>query len=178
MSLTTDRLFFAALKADETLMSVTESRIFNTVRPTADEKEDRLPYVIITFDGMQNGETTKDDPYEGATDKVSVGVLCVAKDREELGELTARVRKVIHRQFTWASCYEQLADSDSNALETADEFRLLVMRDSDAIRAEVPYYYDLTAEGVMYDDLNPCFYQQLHYDCDVVNTVYDNEQED
>ena len=142
MSLTTDKFFYKALKANQTLVTMTKGRIFNTARSSVDEKEDRLPYIIITLDGVANAPSTKDD-VEGYTDTVQVSVLCVAHDREKLGQLTVLCRKQL-------LSYQQLCVQDSMTAGAED----------------CPDGWAFSAEAVMYDDLKPCFYQTLHYECD------------
>ena len=142
MSLTTDKFFYIALKANAELMTMTGGRIFNTARSSVDEKEDRLPYVIITYDGMTNNGETKDD-VEGYTDTVQIGILCVAHDRDSLAQLTTKVR-------------QQMID-----------YLHAVEEDSSTTGANIcPDDWRMTSDGVMYDDLKPCFYQTLRYECD------------
>lgn len=142
MSLTTDKFFYTALKANQQLVTLTKGRIFNTARSSVDEKEDRLPYIIITFDGLVNNGETKDD-VEGYTDTVQIGVLVVAHERESLAQLTVLCRQQLQ-------AYYNLCQQDGTTAGADD----------------CPRDWAMSAEGVMYDDLKPCFYQALHYECD------------
>ena len=93
MSLATDKFFFNALKGTS-VDTMVNGRIFNTARSTEDETEDRVPYVIIAFNGLQNDEETKDS-YEGDYDRVTISITCVATTREALAELTQAIRTTI-----------------------------------------------------------------------------------
>ena len=107
-----------------------------------DENEDRVPYIIITLDGVTNDIGTKDD-VEGDTDTVQIGILCVHHDRESLGALTEAVRK---------QCIDYLHLAEEGQVQTDDSI--------------IPIDWTFTAEGVQYDEMKPCVYQQLHYSCD------------
>lgn len=143
MSLITDKVFYNALKASTDIMALTDGRIYNTAIPEPDEEleNEPLPYIIITFDGMTNDDMTKDNGYEGETDRVQIGVLCVAESREELGPLTQAVRNQIEEYF-------------SNISASDEDYAL------------VPDDYQLSATPVMYDPLMPCYHVQLQYNCD------------
>lgn len=141
MSLRTDQFFYNALRANEDIIDEVDGRIFNPARSTVDENEDRVPYIVITFDGLTNDASTKDD-VEGDTDTVNVGILCVADDREALAELTEAVR---------TQCREYLASVEDNP--SATDYDL------------APYDWTFTADPVQYDELKPCVFQQLHYQC-------------
>ena len=75
MSLSTDKFFYRALKADTAIMKATGGRIFNPARTTADEKEDRIPYITITLDEVDNQSETKDDIEDGRPHGARVTML-------------------------------------------------------------------------------------------------------
>lgn len=135
MSLRTDQFFYNALAADSSIMETVDGRIFNTARPTADEDEDRVPYIVITLDGVQNDGSTKDD-VEGYTDSVQITILCVENDRESLADLTEAVRE---------QCRLYLGENEDDTL--------------------APYDWSFSAEAVGYDSAKPCVYQALVYNC-------------
>ena len=68
----------------ETVETLVEHRIFNTMRPEYDEQEDKIPYIIVTYEGMNNDNETKDS-IEGDEDVERVNVLIVAQDRVQIG---------------------------------------------------------------------------------------------
>lgn len=147
MSMQTDRIFIAALAADAGINADVAGRIYSTAIPMPDEEAENvpLPYIIVTFDGMENDEKTKDDIYEGAEDKVKIGVMVVARTRDALAALVEKVRTAIPTFFTE---YESPEDEEEEDL-------------SDLI----PGDYTLTAGAVSYDADKPCYWLQLNYDC-------------
>ena len=143
MSLITDQVFYNALRQNADLMAMVGGRIENTSIPVPDDDlaNQPLPYIIITYDGMQNEGFTKDDDYEGNVDKVQIGIEAAASDRETLGEIMQSVRATVKEYF-------------ANAEEGSDDYNL------------VPLCYALKATPVVYDSLVPCYYQSLQYECD------------
>lgn len=141
MSLINDQFFYAALKSSSSIMATVEGRIFNPSRTTADENEDRIPYIIITLDSVTNDTATKDD-VEGDTDTVEVSILCVTSDREALAVLAEAVRRQVRE-------YLHHVEEDGSESE----------------QAIAPYDWAFSASGVEYDDMKPCVYQTLHYSC-------------
>lgn len=143
MSLQTDRVFFDALKANTTFMAAISNRLYNTAIPLPDNKAANVPapYVIISFDGFSNNESTKDS-YEGATDNVSVGIMIVAATREKLAELVDAIRTTIE------SYMENVEDTDP-------DFN------------EVPVDYHLSGSQISYDPNKNARYIQLTYACSV-----------
>lgn len=103
MSLQTDTVFIKALSGNAELMAQIGAtadslpRLYGTAIPLPDEDADNVPvpYVIVTFDGLTNDAQTKDDPYEGDEDSVNIGVTVVARNLNELHELTQTVRDTI-----------------------------------------------------------------------------------
>ena len=49
-----------ALQRSETIETLVEHRIFNTMRPEYDEQEDKIPYIVVTYEGMTNDNDNKD----------------------------------------------------------------------------------------------------------------------
>ena len=123
-----------ALSASDTVLSLTEGRIFNTIRPELDEKEDKIPYVVVTYEGMTNDCDNK-DMVEGASDNERVQVLCVACDRIQLANLINAARDAIR---------EYLSEHDS----------LIEFGIAD---------YELSASAILSDWTVPCTYQSLNY---------------
>ena len=144
MSLITDKVFFNALCSSSELMDLTDGRIENTTFPVPDHEllNVPVPYVIVTFDGLQNEGYTKDNNFEGHNDKVQVSIEVAAENRDQLAELMPKVRQVIIDYF------ENTTD------HATDDYEL------------VPTNYTLTAGQVAYDSQKPCFYQTLTYNCD------------
>ena len=144
MSLITDKVFYNALSSSTDLAAYVDDRIYNTSIPVPDDDllNEPVPYIIITFDGMQNEGYTKDNSFEGDTDKVQIGIEITADNREALGTLTQAVRDAVIAYFQ---------DQEGHTTEDYDL---------------VPEDYTLTAGPVQYDPIKPCFYQILNYNCD------------
>lgn len=95
MSLATDKFFIEALSNSDVVTSAFEGRIFDTARPEIDEEEDKIPYLIVTNEGVQNITESKDDVGESDTDNVTISVLVVATDRQHLAELSQLIRTTL-----------------------------------------------------------------------------------
>ena len=143
MSLQTDIIFYNALAANEQLMLLVGDRVYNTADENGGEfgENTPVPYIINTFDGLANDQSTKDS-YEGATDKVTVSVEIAAGSRDELAIIAEAVRRAIREYF-------------ESRVSTDADYEL------------VPYDYDLQAGPVQYDWMKPCYWQTLSYTCDV-----------
>lgn len=124
-------------------MQTIDGRLYSTAIPMPDEDAENVPvpYVIVTFNGLNNEGTTKDDPFEGDTDVVQIGVEVTAINREQLAELTQLVRTTIH---------DYLTEDVDDERQTIDD-------------------YQFSAEAVQYDSLKPCYWQTIRYQCDVFN---------
>lgn len=100
MSLATDKFFIEALFASHAVKTAFEGRIFDTARPEIDEEEDKIPYLIVTNEGVQNVTESKDDVGESDTDNVTISVLVVATDRQHLAELSQLIRTTLRNAIT------------------------------------------------------------------------------
>ena len=113
MSLATDSIFTTALQSNSDLMATLgyvaptltdkgkPARLYGTAIPLPDEDLDNVPvpYVIVTFDGLNNDAGTKDDRYESEYDRVNIGIEVVGKTLEDLHELTQEVRDTVLAYF-------------------------------------------------------------------------------
>lgn len=144
MSLITDKVFYNALRSNAELMARVGGRIESTSIPVPDEEFENtpVPYIIITFDGLQNEGFTKDNSYEGDNDKVQVSVEVAADTRDDLGEIMQKIRETVIAYFE---------DTEDHAWDDYDA---------------VPNNYTLSASAIGYDSMKPCYYQTLTYNCD------------
>lgn len=144
MSLITDKVFYNALRSNAALMTQVGGRIESTSIPVPDEDflNEPVPYIIITFDGLQNEGFTKDNDFEGNTDKVQVSIEVAAQSRDELGQIMTDIR---HRII------EYFEDTEGHAW---DDYEY------------VPQNYTFSASPVGYNPEKPCYYQTLTYNCD------------
>ena len=146
MSLITDAIFVKALRSNAALIAqLPAGDVYNTTIALPDEDIDNAPqpYVIVSFDGLQNQDQTKDDDFEAESDNVQIGVTVCAETRPQLGELAMAVRKTLREYF------REHQDDDSD-----EDFAL------------IPEDMTLQAGAVQYDSLKPCYWQQLTYQCD------------
>lgn len=145
MSLVNDIIFVKALQSNEELLAMLPAGdVYNTAIavPDADLNNAPVPYVIVSFDGMQNNGFTKDARFEGEDDKVQIGIEIAAETRQQLGQIATMVRDTIQDYF------ENLPDDD-------EDYELM------------PIDYELTASGISYDADKPCYWMTLNYNCDV-----------
>ena len=101
MSLATDSIFVDALKSNAALVERVGGRIYGTAIPLPDEDADNVPvpYLIVTFDGMNNDAGTKDNMYESNYDRVNIGVEVVGETLAKLHEVAQAVRDTIWNYF-------------------------------------------------------------------------------
>ena len=101
MGLSTDSIFIYALSASEDIMQAVDGRLYGTAIPLPDEEADNVPvpYIIVTFNGLNNVDETKDDMYESDYDSVNIGIEVIGKTLGHLHDLTEMVRDVIHQSF-------------------------------------------------------------------------------
>lgn len=112
MSLATDSIFVSALQSNQDLLGLLTEyhdketgetiidvapRLYGTAIGLPDEDADNVPvpYVIVTFDGLTNGQGTKDSLYEDSEDKVQISVEVAARTLDQLHDLTQMVRDTI-----------------------------------------------------------------------------------
>ena len=146
MSLQTDIVFVKALRSNATLIQqLAAGDVYNTTIALPDEEAENapLPYVIVSFDGLNNQDMTKDSSYEGLTDTVTIGIEIAAETRPQLAALAIMVRQTIAAYF--AEHVQDVQDEDYEL---------------------IPNAYTTSAQGVQYDSWKPCFWQRLSYQCD------------
>ena len=148
MSLATDSIFIAAIQSNTELMERIGGRLYGTAIPLPDEDADNVPvpYIIVSFDGLNNQNQTKDDMYESNYDTVNIGVEVTGETIKDLHELTQEVRDTILNYFR----EHETAVND----------------------------YTFSADAIQYDSLKPCYWQTLRYQCDVLNTNEENDEQD
>ena len=179
MGLATDKLFYEILLADHELMETVGERIYNTVigKPEIDELNEPVPYIIVMFAGLTNGDGTKDDIYEAQTDQVNIEIEIAADNVEELTDIAQHIRKVIHRELSYLQRYAQLRTSDGEILRDSQGHPLQVWRGQKMFE-QIPYDYHFSTSDKTYVDEKPCYGIILKYACEVTNHLYDDEQEE
>jgi len=148
MSLITDKVFYAALKSNAELVGLVGDRIESTAIPVPDDEflNEPVPFIIITFDGLQNDGFTKDNSYEGCEDTVQIGIEIDAENREQLGVIAEMVRATV------ISFFENYTPPTDPGAEDLTQL--------------IPDNYTFSAGPIQYDPIKPCFFQTLTYNCD------------
>jgi hypothetical protein len=149
MSLLTDIIFVKALRENADLMKqLPAGDVYNTsiALPDEDLNNAPLPYIIVSFDGLTNDVETKDDPYECDSDNVTISIEIASKTRPELGQLAEDVRRQVHQYFVDADPTDEDADM-------------------------IPLDYQFSAQQVNYDQMKPCYWQVLTYQCDTKSII-------
>ena len=122
-----------SLNRSDALTTLVENRIFNTMRPEYDEQEDKIPYIVVTYEGMTNDNDNKDS-IEGDEDVERVNVLIVAQDRVQLSNIINEARTAI-RDYLGSDAFDTYGIAD----------------------------YSVSASVILGDWTVPCVYQSLNY---------------
>lgn len=145
-----DEIIYDAICADTALMEAIGSRVVSTCFevPPAEADNTPLPNIIVTDDGFQNQVGTKDCVWESGEDRVQATVDVAASSPEEVRRLIRMVRRAV-------------------------ENHIILMSATDGC---IPELDSLSSNGIAWDWMKPCYYQQLSYQCTVPSeTDIDNE---
>lgn len=144
-----DEIIYDAICADTALMEAIGSRVVSTCFevPPAEADNTPLPNIIVTDDGFQNQNGTKDCVWESGEDRVQVTVDVAADSPKEVKRLIRKVRRAIENQIILMS----------------------------AANERIPELESLSSGGVAWDWMKPCYYQHLTYQCTTLSDI-DNEQ--
>ena len=143
-----DEIIYDALTADNGIGLLLRGGIHSTCIevPPTEDDNTPLPYIIITDDPFQNETGTKDDLWESDTDRVQASVEIAASSPAEVKQLRRMVRQAIAAHVA--------------SLPYAD----------------TPQLVSSSNDGIAWDGLKPCYYDRLHYQCDV--NIHDYGQEE
>lgn len=145
-----DEIIYDAICADTALMEAIGSRVVSTCFevPPAEADNTPLPNIIVTDDGFQNQTGTKDCVWESGEDRVQVTVDVAADSPKEVKRLIRMVRRAV-------------------------ENHIILMSATDGC---IPELDSLSSNGIAWDWMKPCYYQQITYQCTVPSeTDIDNE---
>ena len=136
---TVDEIIYDAIKADDALMQAIGGRVVSTCFEVSPTEADNtpLPNIIVTDEGFQNQQTTKDYVWEAAEDRVQVGVDIAAKSPQEVKHLVRMCRHAIE-QYT------------GNMYHNGED---------------IPVLDSLLSDGLAWDWMRPCYFQRLTYSC-------------
>lgn len=145
-----DEIIYDAILADAALMTAIGERVVSTCFEVSPDEKDNtpLPNIIVTDDGFQNQDTTKDSVWEGEDDEVQVTVDIAAKSPNEVKDLVRMVRRAVSRYII--GMYEN--------------------------HEMIPELDKLSSDGLQWDWMRPCYYQKLTFNCSIKSTT-DDEQE-
>ena len=145
-----DEIIYDAICADTALMEAIGSRVVSTCFevPPAEADNTPLPNIIVTDDGFQNQVGSKDTVWESGEDRVQATVDVAASSPEEVRRLIRMVRRAV-------------------------ENHIILMSATDGC---IPELDSLSSNGIAWDWMKPCYYQQITYQCTVPSeTDIDNE---
>ena len=148
MQMELDEIIYAAITANETLMSLTGGRIKSTTFEVPPDKEDNtpIPYIVIYEEPGQNDQGTKDDVWECGTDAVNVGVEFAGSDPAEVKRLRRLIRKAV----------DTYVKSNETGITNLNSIKW---------------------DGIQWFWEKPCHYDTLHYSCEMLNDLNDTEDE-
>ena len=156
-------IFYDAITADEIIMEAvkyttpqgtTAYAIVNTCFevPPGELDNTPLPNIIITNDGFQNNQSTKDCVWEADEDVVVASVDIAANSPSEVDSLVAKVRKAIDTYIT--TMY-----TNGNAIPE--------------LQPGSP-----SSQGIEWDWMKPCYYQKITYQCITEKYTEDEQEKD
>ena len=149
-----DEILYNAIMADDDIKdavkntdargTVTGYRIVSTCFEVGPDEQDNtpLPYVIVTDDGAENGEGTKDDVWESSEDTVQASI--------EVGADSPRAVKSLIRMCRHA---------------VAAEVARMAARGE-----EIPQLVSVQLNGVGWDWMKPCYHETITYQCITPNS--------
>jgi hypothetical protein len=145
-----DKIIYNAIQADADLMTTIGNRVVSTCYevPPTEEDNTPLPFIIVTDDGFQNQQTTKDCVWEAAEDRVHVGVEVAAVSPNEVKDIIKQVRKAVEQYV--ATMYQQ--------------------------GEEIPQLDSLSSDGLAWDWMKPCYYQRLTYQVTTLSNIDDGQE--
>ena len=143
-----DEIIYDAICADAALMEAIGNRVVSTCFEVSPDEKDNtpLPNIIVTDDGFQNQDTTKDSVWEGGDDEVQVTVDIAAQSPNEVKDLVRMVRRAVSRYII--GMYEN--------------------------HEVVPELDKLSSDGLQWDWMRPCYYQKLTFNCSTKSTTDDD----
>lgn len=91
--------FVEALRGSADVMNAVNGRIYAVGRTTEDDNEDRVPYIIISYQGAKISAESKDDEFCGDAEQTDISVLLVYQTFASLVNAEADVRNAIKRHL-------------------------------------------------------------------------------
>lgn len=151
MSLSLDATFLDAIEANATIMQMIGGRRWCTSAAMPEEsflENVDVPYIIVNYDGFTDSGESKDDPFDGGEDKVTIRITIAAQNQEQLADLASRVRRAVHSY-------------------------LLDHKDEDGM----PTGTTPGGGRKFYDEYKPCYGIDLTWQCDATFDLEDDDNE-
>lgn len=148
MGLSTDAIFVAAIKSDDGLMGAISGRLYGTAIPLPDEDADNVPVPYVIV------------TFDGLTNDAQTKDCPYEGDFDSVNigvEVTAASLAALH--------------------ELTQKVRTVVLGYMESEDTTVRDY-QLTAGPIQYDQLKPCYWQVLRYQCDVEIIQEDEDGQD
>lgn len=148
MGLSTDAIFVAAIKSDDELMGAISDRLYGTAIPLPDEDADNVPVPYVIV------------TFDGLTNDAQTKDCPYEGDFDSVNigvEVTAASLAALH--------------------ELTQKVRTVVLGYMESEDTTVRDY-QLTAGPIQYDQLKPCYWQVLRYQCDVEIIQEDEDGQD
>ena len=148
MGLSTDAIFVAAIKSDDELMGAISGRLYGTAIPLPDEDADNVPVPYVIV------------TFDGLTNDAQTKDCPYEGDFDSVNigvEVTAASLAALH--------------------ELTKKVRTVVLGYMESEDTTVRDYL-LTAGPIQYDQLKPCYWQVLRYQCDVEIIQEDEDGQD
>lgn len=140
-----DQLIYNAICADSELMTTIGNRVESTCFEVSPDAKDNtpLPYIVIRDEGKQPAQATKDDDWMPSMWQMGAAIEVGAKDPKEVDDIAMMAMRAVNNYIT--DLYNQ-GEYIPNLLEGFPK-----------------------TDGVQYDWMKPCYWDLVHYVCDVQN---------
>ena len=140
-----DQLIYNAIYADSELMTTIGGRVESTCFEVSPNAKDNtpLPYIVIRDEGKQPAQATKDDDWMPSMWQMGAAIEVGAKDPKEVDDIAMMAMRAVNNYIT--DLYNQ-GEYIPNLLEGFPK-----------------------TDGVEWDWMKPCYWDLVHYQCDVQN---------
>lgn len=138
-----DQILFDALKGDAALMEAVGGRVVSTCFEVCPDEMDNtpLPCIIVTDDGWQNQQESKDTMWESMEDRVTASIEVDADSPKAVKQLMRLCRKAVARYI--------------DGMAEADE--------------DIPELDSVQTSQLAWDWMKPCYWQTMTYNCLIEN---------
>ena len=145
-----DEIIYAALTADETIASLTGGRIYSTCIEVPPTDDDNTPLPYIVI--ME--EPSQND--QGTKDSVWESGTDIVNEGVMINAISPKEVKRIRKMAR-------------KAVETYVE----------SMTNDTPYLRQASRDGIAWDWTKPCYYDTLHYQCDIeIDLTEDNDEQE